>query len=357
MKGRAVAAAGDRPSICHINLERGFRGGERQTELLVRALSQKAWSQQLVGHCRGQLLERAADIPGLELRPCSGLLSAYRALGSPDLIHVHQGRAIHAAALCKLLRGVPYIVTRRVPNAPSSGLLTRRAYRQASKVVAISEAVARVMNDSLEIPLAELLVIADGFQSLPTDPERVAALRQQWGGDFVVGHVGALDHSCKGQSDLISVARRLAQSHPGMRFVMVGSGHDEARFRRESEGLHNVRFAGFQRRVGDYLGAFDLFAFPSLKEGMGSSLLDAMDHGLAVVASNVGGIPELVKDRQTGLLVPPANAEALGEAILALYGNPELRRAMGLAGKQRSLLFTAEVMAERYVELYREVLA
>jgi len=357
MNASPVPAAEHFPRICHINLERAFRGGERQTELLIRALSKQHWPQQLVGSGAGLLLKRVADVPGLELRPCTGLLSAYRKLGTPDLVHVHQGRAIHAAALCKLLRGVPYIVTRRVPNAPSSGLLTRRAYAGASRVVAISRAVARVMNQSLSLPVAEMTVIPDGFQSLPTDPDRVVALRQQWGGDFVVGHVGALDHSCKGQSDLISVAREVSLTHPGMRFVMVGSGHDEARFRQESEGLHNVHFTGFQQRVGDYLGAFDLFAFPSLREGMGSSLLDAMDHGLAVVASNVGGIPELVVDQETGLLVPPGSPGLLGEAILTLYRDPALRQAMGLAGKQRSELFTAGVMAKRYAELYREVLA
>lgn len=344
------------PLICHINLERGFRGGERQTELLIRELAASGLRQALVTAQGGELARRLADLPGLDLRSCRGLYSASRALAGADLVHVHQGRAVYPAALARLLRHQPYLVTRRVPNPPGSGPLTRRAYLAASKMVAISRAVAQSLAEAFGVAPGGVAIIPSAFAACPADPARARELRQQWGGEFVVGNVAALDHSHKGQADLIAVARRLARSHPEVQFVLVGSGRDEARFRQQCEGLANVHFAGFQQRVGDYLAAFDLFAFPSLKEGMGSTLLDAMDHGLAVVASNVGGIPEVVVDGETGVLVPPGDAQRLGDAILALLDDPPRRRAMGEAGRQRSRLFSARAMAQAYVGVYLELL-
>ncbi|MCJ7555354.1 MAG: glycosyltransferase family 4 protein [Gammaproteobacteria bacterium] len=343
------------PFICHVNLERGFRGGERQTELLVRQLAGRGWRQRLVLRSGAILAQRLSDVPRLEIKYCSGLFSAAFQIGRPDLVHVHQGRAMYPAYIRKLFSLVPYIITRRVSNPPGNGWSTRRACAGASRLVAVSSAVARVMSEALARPQETMAVVADAFEPLVGDLAAAQKLRAQWGGEFVVGHVGALDHA-KGQEDLIRVARVFSVSHPHVHFVLVGSGRDEQSFREQSRGLSNLHFAGFQDRVGDYLAAFDVFAFPSLKEGLGSTLLDAMDHELAVVASNVGGIPEVVVDGETGLLVPASNPGLLGQAILKLYLDPQLRRALGQAGKQRSRQFTATVMAERYIRIYDEVL-
>ncbi len=339
--------------VCHINLDRGFRGGERQTELLIRELADHGWRQRLVARRGAILAQRLADVPGLEIKLCSGLLSAAMSIGRPDLVHVHQGRAVYPAYLRRILSGVPYLLTRRVPNPLGKGWLTRRAYRSAGKLVAISSAVAQSMSEDLSMAPEQMTLIPSAFDPLPTDPAMAEQLRRQWGGEFIVGNVGALDHAHKGQGDLIEVARRLSGSHPGIHFVFVGSGRDEENYRAQARGLENVHFSGFQERVGDYLGAFDLFAFPSLKEGMGSVLLDAMDHALAVVASDAGGIPEVVEQDQTGLLVPASSPDQLGAAILKLYSDPGLRQAMGRAGKQRSDLFRASIMAQRYIDVYR----
>ena len=342
--------------VCHINLDRGFRGGERQTELLIRELATQGWRQRLVARRGAILAQRLADVPGLEIKLCSGLLSAASCIGKPNLVHVHQGRAVYPAYLRKIFSGVSYLVTRRVPNPLGKGWLTHRAYRAASKLVAISSAVAQSMGEDLSLSPEDMVLIPSAFEPLPTDSATAEHLRRQWGGEFIVGNVGALDHAHKGQGDLIEVARQLSGSHPGIHFVFVGSGKDEENYRAQARGLKSVHFSGFQERVGDYLGAFDLFAFPSLKEGMGAVLLDAMDHALAVVASDAGGIPEVVEQARTGLLVPASSPDQLGAAILKLYADSDLRQAMGRAGKQRSDLFRASIMAQRYITLYRGLL-
>ena len=343
------------PLVCHVNLDRGFRGGERQTELLIRELSTRNWPQRLVLRRGAVLGQRLAGVPGLEIRYCSGLLSAASKIGRPGLVHVHQGRAVYAAYLRKLLSGIPYLVTRRVPNPLGQGWLTRRAYAGAARLVAISRAVARSMANDLSLDPQSMPLVHSAFDPLPTDAAAAARLRETWAAEFVGGNVGALDHSHKGQGDLIRVASEFAQGHPGIHFVFVGSGRDEEEFRARAAGLKNVHFEGFQEAVGDYLEAFDLFAFPSLKEGMGSVLLDAMDHGLPVVATDVGGIPEVVVDGETGILVPASDPARLGKAILELVESADLRLAMGRAGKKRSIEFSSGIMAERYIPIYREI--
>lgn len=345
------------PLVCHINLDRGFRGGERQTELLIRELAARGWVQRLVLRHGAILAERLSGVPGLEIRFCSGLLSAAAKIGRPDLVHVHQGRAVYPAYLRKIFTGVPYLVTRRVPNPLGGGWLTRCAYGGAGKLVAISQAVAQSMAETLAMPAGDIGIVADAFEPLTANAAAAQQLREQWGGEFIVGNVGALDHAHKGQGDLIKVAGELALSHPDIRFVFVGSGRDAEDFQQQATGLKNIYFAGFQERVGDYLEAFDLFVFPSLKEGLGSVLLDVMDHGLAVVASDVGGIPEVVVDGETGILVPASNPARLRQGILSLYENTDLRLAMGQAGKKRSIEFTAGIMADRYIPIYQEIRA
>jgi glycosyltransferase involved in cell wall biosynthesis len=355
MKSPVQSRAPDNPLVCHINLDRGFRGGERQTELLIRELANRGWRQRLVLRRGAILAQRLADVSGLEIRLCSGLLGAAARIGAPDLVHVHQGRAVYPAYMRKLISGIPFLVTRRVPNPPGSGRLTRRAYLGAARLVAISGAVAKSLSGALSMDSEKIALVPSAFDSLPTDEMTARRLREQWGAEFVVGNVGALDQEHKGQGDLIAVAGKFAVSHPGIHFVFVGSGRDEENFRRRAAELENVHFSGFQERVGDYLAAFDLFAFPSLKEGMGSVLLDVMDHGLAVVASDVDGIPEVVANEETGILVPASDPERLGQAILRLYEDTNLRQAMGKAGKRRCGQFSAAIMADRYIPIYLEI--
>jgi glycosyltransferase involved in cell wall biosynthesis len=139
-------------------------------------------------------------------------------------------------------------------------------------------------------------------------------------------------------------------------FVLVGEGRDEQRFRRAAAGLDNVAFAGFVDNVEDYLAAFDVFVYPSLFEGLGSSLLDAMAFGLPIAASNVGGIPEVVEDGVNGLLIPPDDPGALVTALKRLLADAGLRDAMARANRARAAEFDTGRMTSAYESIYREIL-
>jgi glycosyltransferase involved in cell wall biosynthesis len=220
-------------------------------------------------------------------------------------------------------------------------------------VAAVAPQVAEVVR--AYDPAIVLTVVHSASSGLPVDAAASAAIRERFRGKFVVGHVGALDNRQKGQEFIIAVARELERSHPEVHFVLVGGGDDEAMLKAAAAGLSNVTFTGFVDNVGDYLAALDLFVLPSNREGIGSILLDAMEQGLPVVASRVGGVPDIVHHRENGLLIDPKSPTQLRDAILTLAADPELRRQYGERGRAFALGFTSEVMWRKYFALYESV--
>ena len=337
--------------IAHINLAKGYRGGERQAELLIRSLITLDQEQVLIARKNCPLADRLADT-GIEICDCAGLLSAFRATGGVDVVHSHEGRGVYAAWLRNEISGTPYIITRRVNNPLGNSWLTRRAYTRASSVASVAADVARIVEEFDS--RVKSCVIHSSSSGLPVNPDTVKSIRGGFPGKWIIGNVGALDNGQKGQEYIIEVARRVQGEHPEFQFLLVGGGKDEAMLRELAGDLQNVAFTGWVDNVGDYLAAFDLFILPSNKEGIGGILLDAMDRTLPIIASRVGGLPEIVRDGDNGLLIDARSPDQLESAILRLYDDPDLRRAMGARGREFSRDFTADAMAARYLDLYKQ---
>lgn len=344
------------PLVAHINLAEGFRGGERQTAILICELAKGPWSQQLVARRGAALANLASDLPLVKLRPVyNNVIAACTALGDADIVHVHEARALQAASLRSSFSRVPYVVTRRVQKKPATSWLNRTMYRRAARVIAVSRAISDSLH-SLDSQL-EIEVIPDATSGFVPVPSRAAELRGRWGGRFVVGHVGALVDSHKGQREIIEVARALRDSEPDLRFVLVGGGPDATILRTLASGLDNVVFVGQVGDVGNYLAAFDVFIYPSRHEGLGSVLLDAMQSGLPIVATNVGGIPEIIQPNVNGVLCTPDDIGSMAAAVEALRADPQLRARMANNNRARALLFSPERMAAGYARIYDEVLS
>ena len=341
--------------IGHINLAKGFRGGERQTELLIRGLSAAGYSQRLVCRKDEALQQRISELHGLDIRPVSGLTTAAGALRACALIHVHQGRSVYPAAVAGALGGIPYVITRRIAVAPGTGPLTRWAYRRAARVVGVSQAAADIMVN--HVSRERIAMVFSASSGLSMNAAHVSAIRDRFPGRFIVGCIGALDQKQKGQAFLIDVARRCESEQPELQFLFVGSGHDEQLLRERASGLSNVCFEGFRDNVGDYLAAMDLFAMPSLMEGLGGILIDAMKFGLPAVATSIPGLREVMVHDETGLLIPPADPNALHQAIIELYKDRDRRTRMASAARNRASMFAVEKMIEGYQRIYLEVLS
>ncbi|RMF98807.1 MAG: glycosyltransferase family 1 protein [Gammaproteobacteria bacterium] len=345
--------------ITHLNLAGGFRGGERQTELLVRALAAQGWRQTVVARRGGALAERLAALPGVALRRVRPSLAAVLpALADSRLVHVHEGRSARAAWLNRRLRGTPYLITRRVQHGPRKHWLNRRIHRDAAACVAVSAAIG----ESLQrlVPGLPVQLIRDAISEFPADPERAAAIRRRYlgaGDGLLVGNVAALVDAHKGQRQIIEVARRLGDAQPPLVFLLIGSGPDEPRLRAAAAGLDRLHFTGFVDEVGDYLAALDIFYYPSRHEGLGSVLLDAMAFGLPVVATRVGGIPEIVDEPDNGFLCAVDDLEAQAAALTRLAQHADLRARIGASNRRHAADFAPANMAAAYIALYNELAA
>jgi len=340
--------------ICHVNVARDYRGGERQTELLIRELDKRGVSQSLVCRRSEPLSERLVDAD-VELRQVSGNPISVAVAARGSLIHVHEGRSVYGAYLRHLFFGTPYVITRRVNNPIREHRWAHRTYRGAAAVACVAPQVADIVRAF--DPAINVTVVHSGSSGLKADPEQVRVLRQRWPDKFIVGHIGALDNAQKGQEFIIEVARECEQRYPELHFVLVGGGRDESWLRQLAGSLRNVTFTGFVENVGDYLGAFDLFVLPSNREGIGSILFDAMEQRLAIIASRVGGVPDIVHDNENGVLIDSGSPQQLLEAILRLRGDDELRGRFGHAGSVIAARYTASAMCEKYLDIYSQALA
>ena len=166
----------------------------------------------------------------------------------------------------------------------------------------------------------------------------------------------------KGLEFLIQAVGKLKSYYPDIVLVIVGSGdlHYEQHLKQQAKQLnitHNIIFAGFQSNPELFISRFDIFVLPSIQEGFGIVLLEAMSLSKPIVASRIGGIPEIVEHEKTGLLVKPGDAKDLYQALFTLLNDPEKQKRMGNAGKTRlEGHFTLQRMMDGLYGVYRDVL-
>ena len=339
-------------SICHINLarNRNLRGGERQTELLVEALATEGIPRQgIIVLQRGPLANRLQNSANLEVCRVRNRLSALFACRGASLLHAHEAHAAQVAYAAARLFGARYLITRRLTKPVRSNPYSTAVYRNAQTVVALTEAIEESLRGHFPITR-----IPDAWNPEPADPDAIREIKEKFASKFLIGHVAAMDGPEKGHAVLLEAARILQQDSPGIQFLLLGSGSLEEKLQRQARDVSNVYFAGWVDNPVTWIRAFDLFAFPSLVEPLGSSLLDALHAGVPVVASRVDGIPEIVTDR-CGVLVPPGDAKALAKQLGQLYQSRELRQSLSEKGMERAKQYSPELMARKYMEIYRDL--
>ncbi len=222
--------------------------------------------------------------------------------------------------------------------------------RGADVVVAVSRAVASRVVDG------PARVIYAGVTVPPGDPP---ALPCRAAAEIILGTAGRLVE-LKGIEYLLSAASALRREFPGLRVEIAGSGPHRQKL---EEGVAHcglkghVEFLGWINDLNSVLPRWDVFVMPSLEEGFPIAALDAMAAGLPVVASSVGGVPELIQDGITGWFVPPGDVDALASRLRLLLSNPQMRHSMGAAGYTRVRdHFSAAQMTEGFTQLYDELL-
>ena len=282
--------------------------------------------------------------------------------GRFDIVHAHSFRTELAAVLWGRLLGRVPVVLRTVHNTddfyvhPRYAALARASAGRLDRVIVISDAVGRYLRDKAGLPAEKLVRIYYGLDA------------GGWGmGDGnsrppTIGIIARLAPQ-KGHRVLFDALPAILSRVPEARVRVVGheelSTVAELRAYAAARGVaERVQFDGFRGDVPSLLRELDLVVLPSLWEGFGLGLLEAMAAGLPVVATAVGPVPEVVVDGQTGLLVPPEDPPALAEAVARVLLDPALAERLGRAGRARvEQEFTVERTVERTDALYRELLA
>jgi glycosyltransferase involved in cell wall biosynthesis len=262
-----------------------------------------------------------------------------------SLVHTHSSVDAWVGGLAARSLGVAVVRSRHV----TIPVPRRRAlvYRLADRIITSGEAVAELLA-AAGVPRERTVAIGPGIDAGRFHPGvSGAAVRAELGlAGPVVGLVANIRGS-KGHRFFLEAAREVLHARPETRFLIVGDGigFDDVRRRVKELGLEDrVIMTGFRRDVPEVMAALDVLALPSIKsEAMSQVVPQALAVGTAVVGTTVGGTPELVRDGETGRLVPPADAPALARAILALLADPAAARALARRGQ-------AEVLARQSMD-------
>ena len=290
--------------------------------------------------------------------------------GEFDIVHAHSFRTELGSVLWGRLQGLAPIVVRTVHNvdefyvSPRYAALSRLSAHGLDRIVAISDAVAEYLRHEAALPGEKVIRIHYGIDPSPFQPDLPPPSRRPDGDPLrrpTLGVVARLAPQ-KGHRVLFDALPAVRSEIPNVYVRLVGheelSTAAELRAYAGERGVADlVTFDGFRADVSRVMADLDVFVLPSLWEGFGLVLLEAMAAGRPVVASAVGPIPEIVVDGVTGLLVPPGDPAALAEATIRLLRDPELAAALGRAGRARvERELRVDTMVERTESLYDELL-
>lgn len=360
-------------SVLMVDSETSWRGGQAQLQLLMRGLCGEGCRVGLAAPARSEIRRRTTGLPVAfhPLRVDGGmdLVSAWRLRGilkheDYDVIHSHSSHAHGVAYLACAGRAARprQVVSRRVDFAVAGNVLSALKYRRGADLyLAISSGVREA--------LLAGGVESDRIRSVPSgiDLEKFdrvgdgAGLRREFGiepSTRVVGNIAALAPH-KSHSDLLHAARVVCARRDDVRFFIVGEGklHAELAALTASLGLKGrVTFTGFRDDALEFLRVFDCFVMSSYLEGLGTSIMDAQAAGVPVVATETGGIPDIVEDGVTGLLVPPRDSGALAAAIERMLEDEVLRNKCVSAAAGKSRGYDYRRMVYKTLGAYREVL-
>lgn len=368
--------------VLHLDSGLEWRGGQQQVLYLTQGLEELGVTS-VVATPQGSPLSkqlRQRDLPVIEIPYTAPFApktvrAMQRILADRNWSVLHSHTA-HAHTLGFLSYRLPpprsfqrpaFVVSRRVDFVPRQDPLTRLKYTSDKQYfVCVSDAIRRILED-YGVPARSLFVVRSGVSIPELVPEaqrtgHIRKLRDDLGipaDRFLLGSIGHFV-AHKGHRYLLEAVASLRAAHPTLHLVLLGNGELEDDLRGRASALQiddAVTFAGQRPHARQFLPAFDLYVHASVEEGLGTSVLDAGAAGIPVVATRAGGLPEAVEEGRTGVLVEPANTEALAQAIADLIPDQARRLAMGCAGRTWvEAGFSEHHMVDASLSVYREIL-
>jgi glycosyltransferase involved in cell wall biosynthesis len=360
--------------ILHINTEKTWRGGEQQLLNLLQGLNKRNITSHLASQ-PGSAMEERAKNAGIEVFPVAmhgevDLLACYRlrrliARFKYDILHSHTSHAHTLAFFASFGTKTRLLVSRRVDFSifrHSFLHLSGFKYRfLADYYIAISHKIRNVLVSD-GIPAQRIFVVHSGinperFASSPKD-HLISEFNIRKDERIVLNVAHLAGH--KGQKYLVRAIPLVLAKIPTARFFIVGGGElmPELQTLAASLGLkQKLVFTGFRRDVGSFYQIADLFVTSSVQEGLGTAVIDALALGKPVVGTCAGGIPEIIRDGESGRLVASADPAALAAGIIEVLANPERAKQMGRRGQEVVRQnFSVDAMVDKNIEVYQQIL-
>jgi len=285
--------------------------------------------------------------------------------GNYDILHLHGYTSANFGRIAARKLGIRSVMHEHaiLKIQPHQFIVDWMLKRKTDVAVAVSDAVKTFMGSGRSVPLEKVKVIwngvaLDSFKNV--DPEAAKSFRQQFNIPFdatIVGTITRLREE-KGNAPFLDAAKLVLEEFPDTHFVLVGDGPLKAELetRATQLGIRNrVVFTGFVANILPALESMDVVAVPSLREGFGLAMVEAMACRKPVVATRVGGMVEIAEDGKSALLVPPANGRALADAILRMLRDTAFREKIAEQGREVSQKFSIEKNVQALEQLYTEL--
>jgi glycosyltransferase involved in cell wall biosynthesis len=350
-------------------------GAERHVVDLALALHRKGYGVEVACSVAGGLSE-SLEAAGVPVWPLTGRLVKRRVSpayargirrllrgGGFDLVHAHIFASAAAAAIATLGKGLPLVITEHTEASWQTWRtrwISRWAHRRARHTIAVSTPIERRLIERDGVPSDLVTLIPNAVIPAPDEtPDSASTLPDGWPEGPLIGVVARLQPE-KGVANFLQAATRVSRIFPEAGFLVVGDGplREELLSLAERLGISKrVRFLGYRTDSRALMGLMDVLVVPSLTEGSPLIVLEAMAAGIPVVASAVGGIPDQLRHGEEGILVPPDDPDALGEALGALLRDPAYARRLGETGRLRTENeFSHETLVRRIEVVYRAAL-
>lgn len=357
--------------VLHVEGGKNLYGGAYQVLSLLRMLRKNADVQNLLTCPTGSAIAKAAEEHQLPAHTIplkgDGSIQAYFSLRrlirnwNPDVVHVHSRRGADVWGVLAAVRARRrLIITRRVDN-PEPRALARARYAKADAVVGISEKICRVL-ETAGVSRDKIRCIRSGVdvQEWKPDPAARSWVEEQFGilPDEILVVMAAQFIPRKGHETLMQAIPIVLEAQPRTRFLLVGKGPLLERIQQGARAFDGrVLVPGFRDDFKRILPGCDVLAHPAQMEGLGVVILQAAACAVPVVAGRAGGIPEVVRDGESGYLVEPQSVEQLAERLIRLCKDAALRRGMGAQARRfAEKELSIETMAEGNLALYRELM-
>ena len=356
--------------VLHLEAGRNLSGGPRQVAYLLEGLASEGVKNTLVCPPGSEITRSISAAISVREVPLAGdadlrFIARFRRVlrkEQPDIVHLHSRRgADYLGGVASRMEQCRVVLSRRVVSREPKWIVPWK-YRLYERVVAISDSVRDTLIRSGVDPL-KIVVVPSGVDSDQYRPEGDRDwLASEFGVDADAPLIGMVANyiPIKGHRFLVEALPAVLERFPNLKVLCFGRGDHEASVARQivRAGLaDHVIMAGFRTDLDRVLGGLDLLVHPATREGLGVSLLQASSCGVPIVASRIGGIPEVVEDGVTGILVPPENPEALTAAITQMLKNPDSARQMGRRGRKRiQAQLTVVQMVRGTMAVYSELL-